>query len=174
MCQAGTCVDCFTLGCPEGMTCVEGANSTGICMSNPCMNVTCPQGQSCNASNGMCETVACAPACNVGQFCQAGTCVGSCSANACAGVTCQMGEVCRPSNGECIADPCASANCGTGTCSVSCEGTASCVVPAGVNVLAAGGSACAIGGAQGSNSGGALVVGLLGLGAVLGFRRRRR
>ncbi len=138
MCRAGTCVDCFTLGCPEGMTCVEGPNSTGICMSNPCMNVNCPQGQSCNPSNGMCQTVACAPACDVGQVCQAGTCVAACAANACNGVTCGMGEVCRPSNGQCIADPCASANCGEGgTCSVSCEGTASCVVPAGVNVFPA-------------------------------------
>lgn len=173
-CRGGRCVDCFTTGCPAGTTCIRPQGSQfGMCQSNPCMGVTCPEGQTCNG--GTCTEVACAPACIVGQVCDRGQCVSACAANLCAGANCGAGMICQPSTGSCISDPCLATNCSpNGTCSVSCDGKASCLVAAGVDVLATGGGGCTceIGASAESPAPlGGVLLGLLGLMFV--WRRRR-
>ena len=75
-------------------------------MTNPCSNVTCPDGQFCK--NGNCEKTCAGVSCPAGQYCRAGRCIG----NTCAAVKCQSGQVC--SNGQCLKDPCGGVSCRSG------------------------------------------------------------
>jgi hypothetical protein len=172
VCREGRCVDCFTLGCPQGMLCISGQDGIGACTSDRCAGVTCPEGQACR--DGDCVAVACPGGCPAGQVCEANQCVGECSAARCGVAPCAVGTVCNPATGRCIADPCAGANCGRTSCSVSCDGQAVCAAFETVEVLAtgSGGFSCEI--ALVSRRSPPALLALLALAALLSLRRRRR
>jgi MYXO-CTERM domain-containing protein len=166
-CSNGTCVDlCDKSMCAANQRCVGGK-----CAADPCAGVFCPQGQICDPA-----TLACA-------------------SDRCVAIQCPAGEACvsntaisDPAN-ACIADPCATINCPSDcwTCGVNPDGTGTCnfklgpnglplCAPTVTNVGQRGGGnqgcGCAVGGQE---SGGAPTwLGLLlGLGLVVGRRRRR-
>jgi hypothetical protein len=146
VCRAGQCVDCFTLGCPAGMICVENAARVGECQADACLGIECPTGQTC--AGGSCAPVACAGGCAPGSRCQDDACVPSCSLDLCfGGSSCPAGTVCNPRNGRCLPDPCARTDCGGLECAISCEGRATCAARPAVNVVATGGGGfqCEIG-----------------------------
>ncbi|HEY3351654.1 MAG TPA: vWA domain-containing protein, partial [Polyangia bacterium] len=185
-CRAGVCVDCTTIGCPDGKLCAGGA-----CVDNPCADKQCPTGTYCSA--GECVSTCDFITCPSGQVCQGGECV----SNACATVACGFGKFCDPTTGTCVSDPCSTINCGSGSlCSkqtgqcmpdpcllTTCDNCATCKADpyymtatcewrtecSTMTIYASGG--CAVGG-QSSGGAGLWLLGLIPLAGLL-LRRRR-
>jgi hypothetical protein len=130
LCQNGTCVDACSVKNPPcqpplicfGPTgeCAPDDCSTfpdrcsadqncvnGVCVSNPCNNVTCPSGQYCVA--GQCYDSCAGVHCAMGERCELGKCV----KDPC-GMTCPAGQVCHDDTGMCVDDPCPGRICPTG------------------------------------------------------------
>ena len=170
----GHCVDpgCETAICADTEACAGGA-----CV-DACDGVTCPTDQVC--VDGSCVPDRCARvSCPGAQVCRDGECY-----DACDGVMCGPGLLCR--DGACVPDPCDGIECGEG---FRCAG-GTCVplAPDGGSASADGGTpdggrrafpehggCCAVApGAPIANERlvGLLVLGLMGLCAARGRRRR--
>jgi Notch 1 len=193
-CMGGRCVDCNDLGCPTGQLCVGGS-----CTPNKCLGVTCGATQYCQ--NGACVNLCDPSACAAGQRCVAGSCIPdpcggmycpdgqvcdpttvTCKANRCPATQCSAGETCVATSSTCEVDPCITINCPTDcwTCGITADGIGTCMLrdtcqPVTTMVGQHGGGesgcSCAVGG--GSRGGNWLGL-LLGLGLVVGRRRKRR
>jgi hypothetical protein len=210
VCDDGTCVRaCDQVTCGVGEVCVGSLGEcrpdncitfpdrcsateqcvAGVCMSDPCANVTCGSGQYCQA--GECVTSCTGVMCSAGQRCELGMCVtdpcggpcpgnqvcnetsGMCTSDPCIGRPCPTGQACNSQNGMCERDPCLGVTC-PGSGEVCRDGT--CFTPpppvdAGPidedRVTTGGGGGCQTSG--GSAGWGALA---LALAACLGRRRR--
>ena len=173
VCKLGRCLDCFATGCAAGTICKADSSQRGHCVVDRCAGVTCDAGQTC--IDGTCTMAACGGGCQAGEVCDGNHCVAACSIDICSGVNCGAAMVCQPSTGNCIADPCLHTNCGASSCSVACDGSATCIPHAGVDVLATGGGgvACNVTGGSGDGWIDALFV-LCGLALVARRRRPRR
>ncbi|HEY4393103.1 MAG TPA: MopE-related protein [Polyangia bacterium] len=201
-CVLGQCVNCYDPGfaCKNGQLCLDGqcqddpckgitCGSTQYCSNGNCVDLCdstmCPANQHCVA--GLCKPDPCAQVyCPPGQFCDPAT--SACAADHCQAIQCPAGEACVSTtavtdpNMACIADPCATMNCPgpCWACQVNPDGTAACAlngcssVTTSVGQRGGGdqGCGCAVGGE--GNGGQASWLGLLlGLGLVVGRRRRR-
>jgi len=114
-----SCLLCLSLICLMGLN----------CPTDKCADVTCPDGQTCNADTGECEadvpTVCETDAdCATGETCNTAT--GECEAvpTVCeTDADCETGETCNTATGECEAEPevCETdADCATGeTCNTA-------------------------------------------------------
>jgi MYXO-CTERM domain-containing protein len=195
-------VNCYDPGfaCKNGQLCLDGqcqddpckgitCGSTQYCSNGNCVDLCdstmCPANQHCVA--GLCKPDPCAQVyCPPGQFCDPAT--SACAADHCQAIQCPAGEACVSTtavtdpNMACIADPCATMNCPgpCWACQVNPDGTAACAlngcssVTTSVGQRGGGdqGCGCAVGGE--GNGGQASWLGLLlGLGLVVGRRRRR-
>lgn len=193
-CRQGGCVDvCSGMQCDDGFTCAvgfpDGADKepVGFCSSCGCKG--CPTGQTC--SNNVCVATACATAtCAAGQHCDAGNCVDDCM-----GAMCPPGQLC--SAGKCTLDPNApdggstDAGIGGGMTMIpidpsggsgnlgnapSTGGTTMTVGTGGRRAALSDGKSsgcgCRVAGSRRSNA--LATLGVLGLAALLGARRRRR
>jgi MYXO-CTERM domain-containing protein len=196
ICQHGSCVDCYTLGCASGEMC-----NAGRCQIDKCAGVTCASNQYCDdgkcvdlctlnkcAGPERCVAGACIPdkcvavGCPSGQFCDQAT--AQCRNDTCQVTQCGRGERCIPETGACVADPCNLINCpgpcwqctttsdGAGTCTVSgdCK-----EVSAQIGLKGGGdGCGCAVGPSDGRGAGLGLLATMLGIAGVVSLRRRRR
>lgn len=164
----GECVDpgCESVTCGPGEVCTDG-----MCVDG-CAGVVCPRDQVC--LDGSCVPDLCASVvCPGTQVCRDGTCF-----DACDGVSCSEGELCR--DGACVPDRCFGIECATGercvegTCipdgPVDAGGGGSMDAGPGGGGPEDGGCGCRVGGRE--TSGGAPVLALLLLGALV-WRRRR-
>ncbi|MFT3768251.1 MAG: MopE-related protein [Minicystis sp.] len=151
-CQAGQCVfpcGCFAgdIGCNGGYVCNKGnadpAADTNTCVPPLCKGVTCPTGQTCEATTGQCVSF-----CNNNVHCPAGQkcddTAGGCIPN-CQGKSCPDKFACDPMDGECKDVSCENVTCFPPQ---KCENGA-CVTPDGGGT-GGGGS----GGSGSSSSGG--------------------
>ncbi|MCX5741332.1 MAG: MopE-related protein [Proteobacteria bacterium] len=188
--SSGQCVPDTCAAFPEKCTGTENCVN-GVCVSNPCAGVTCPNaGEYCVAGvcHGSCAGVDCAS----NQRCELGVCV----ADPC-GKECPAGRVCHDSTGECLPNPCVGVPCpggqwcdphGDGGCTDDpCVGT-TCPDPAQVciggtcddpvipttvdggeeqHVTTGGGGGC-------STSGNGGLLGAFALIGLVGLARRRR
>jgi hypothetical protein len=195
ICQHGSCVDCYTLGCPSGQFC-----NAGVCQTDKCAGVNCGANQYCDTGNcvdlctankcassqrcvaGNCMSNSCATVpCSGGQFCDQTT--GQCRIDQCAVTQCGKGQRCIQQTGTCEADPCNTVNCPgpCWTCAVTSDGMASCQVSGDCRELSAqigikgggDGCGCAVGDAS-SPSSLALTIAALGLCGTFTTKRRRR
>jgi hypothetical protein len=206
-CKDGTCVlACSLVTCPTGTICLGSTGEcafndcrtfpdmctaqqqcvNGVCVDNPCANVTCGSNQYC--SGGHCIDSCAGVTCDSGQHCEMGMCVSDpcghtcpngevcnttshqCESDPCQPIVCPPGQVCDPQTLGCVADPCATITCPSGQV---CK-TGSCYAPDQFNpdaggppqYVTTGGGGCAAGGGGGA----------LGLAVVLGslLARRRR
>ena len=222
-CSVGVCVTACSLrvdanACPAGSVCRP---SDGLCVPDNCLffPAHCSAGQFCDSA-GVCQSDPCAGVhCpDADQFCRAGDCVlscadthcasgeechdGICHANGC-GTDCGVGNVCNTSTGMCVGDPCAHITCSmatevcdpaTGHCApnpcegVDCPGDQICrhgdcfnrpVLPTPDaspenEILATGGGGCSVAaGQRGAGASSLLWFGLAGA-VVLVVRRGRR
>jgi MYXO-CTERM domain-containing protein len=201
-CVAGTCVNCYDPGfqCTNGQLCLDGqckddpckgitCGSDQYCANGVCTNLCDPA--KCSADQrcvgGQCMPDPCSGVyCKQGTFCDPATAM--CAPDHCLGIQCPAGEACvsttaaTDTSKACIPDPCATINCPSDcwTCEVTTDGLGTCMLkdsctPVVTNVGQRGGGnqgcGCAVGGQQ---SGAATWLGLLlGLGLVVGRRRRR-
>jgi hypothetical protein len=106
----GRCVDrCTdTAQCDFG----EACSPEGVCVAgtDPCLNVACPGGQSCDRTTGRCVADNPPPGCRSDDDCIVGRQVcdivtGECidrTGNPCATVTCPEGQACEPATGNCV------------------------------------------------------------------------
>jgi hypothetical protein len=141
-CKNGTCVDCYTTGCPSGQRCIARR-----CTVDPCDGKACGEGQFCRA--GACEAECAGVACGEGQLCAHGQCVsspcpmicasdffcdaktGTCRPKPCSSIACVAGQTCVNTTGLCVDDPCEPVHCGAGrTCVVKDDGSPDCSLPA--------------------------------------------
>jgi hypothetical protein len=180
-CQPNNCTT-FPDMCAANQVCVNGT-----CITNLCLNVTCPTGQYCEAGNcvqscadvicpdgqrcrlGACETDPCGHPCPYGQACNDAS--GQCESDPCAAVICPAGQWCDPNHeGACEDDPCVGTSCPDS--SQVCKG-GTCYNPDQFLPDAAGEAHVTTGGGGGCDSGG----GGAGLALLLGLAplaRRRR
>jgi hypothetical protein len=152
LCQAGVCVTnpCFDVTCPSTQYCIGGQ-----CTAS-CGDVECTEDQRCEL--GMCEADPCAETgpCGQGQVCDDAS--GMCVTNPCNGRTCPQGEVCDPQTGDCVADPCTGVTCPGedicefGTCFDPGAFTPDAEGPE-QHVTTGGGGGCSTGGGGGSSAG---------------------
>jgi len=192
-CINGVCVDCNQLGCPSGQLCVGGS-----CTPNKCLGVTCSSTQYCQDGNcvDLCDPTKCTAAgqrcvagqcqpdpcqgmyCPTGQFCNPTTV--QCEPNRCLATQCGAGQTCVPTTDSCETDPCITINCPTDcwTCGVTTDGIGTCMLkdscqPTKISVGQRGGGeagcSCAAGGTGDASSWAILLV---GLGLVVGRRKR--
>ena len=102
----GQCLpnDCTTYPdrCTANQNCING-----VCVTNPCQGVTCPDAQYC--VTGQCYGSCAGVDCPTGQRCRLGTC----ETDPC-GQDCPFGKVCNDSTGQCIDDPCPFRDCPEG------------------------------------------------------------
>ena len=196
ICQHGSCVDCYTLGCASGEMC-----NAGRCQVDKCAGVTCVSNQYCDEGRcvdlctltkcsgpercvaGACVADKCvAVGCPAGQFCDQTT--AQCRNDTCQVTQCGKGERCIPETGACVADPCNQIKCpgpcwqctttsdGIGTCKVSgdCK-----EISAQIGLKGGGdGCGCTVGPSGGRGAGLGLLASMLGIAGVLSLRRRRR
>ncbi len=120
-------------GCPSSTR--DGGTPTDGGVTNLCAAVTCQSGETCNKTNGKCETKTCDAACtnDVTKICDNGTCVSKCVNGQPTAATgnspCTTGQVCDPNTGTC-ADACAVKMASSSKCAIDerCDSaTASCV-----------------------------------------------
>jgi MYXO-CTERM domain-containing protein len=192
-CVNGVCVDCNELGCPTGQLCVGGS-----CQPNKCLGVTCASTQYCQDGScvdlcdptkctgagqtcvaGQCKPDPCAGMyCPTGQFCNPTTV--QCEPNRCLATQCGAGQTCVPTTDSCETDPCITINCPTDcwTCGVTSDGIGTCMLkdscqPTKISVgQRGGGCSCAVAGA-GAGDASSWTVLLVGLGLLVGRRRRQ-
>jgi hypothetical protein len=179
-CFDGRCVDCFTLGCPDGQIC-RVTPGGGECQVDRCRGVTCDEGEFCR--DGACLALTCTPECAAGSVCVNGQCQAlTCDLRNCEGRSCPPAQACNPDNGLCIPDPCQTTECPNGfSCSVVCGGVSVCTEgtpgeeETKVDVLATGGGgfSCEIG-AVARGGGRAWWLLLVAIGALVAARRRSR
>jgi MYXO-CTERM domain-containing protein len=195
ICQHGTCVDCYNLGCATGELC-----NAGRCQIDKCAGVTCAANQYCD--DGTCTDLCTKNKCSGTQTCVAGACV----TDSCAGVGCPSGQFCDPSTTQCKIDPCSVVQCSKGErcvkttgacvadpcnmiscpspcwqCTTTVDGVGTCRVSGDCNELSTqigikgggDGCGCAVGDTQPA-SGAGLLLATFGLAGILSTRRRRR
>jgi MYXO-CTERM domain-containing protein len=196
ICQHGSCVDCYTLGCATGEIC-----NAGRCQVDRCAGVSCAANQYCD--DGKCVDLCTQTKCGGTDRCVAGACIpdkcvtvgcptgyfcnqtsAQCQADPCQVTQCGRGMRCVSETGTCVADPCTLINCpgpcwqctttsdGVGTCKVSgdCK-----EVSAQIGLKGGGdGCGCAVGSREGDRPGLGLLATMLGIAGVLSVRRRRR
>ncbi len=177
--------DCTTFPerCGDGENCVNG-----VCVENPCLDVTCGGGQYCVLGDcidscagvqcpagercrlGVCEVNPCGGPCPAGQACNDST--GTCVVDRCDQLSCPLNQWCNPTNngGTCEDDPCQGTACPSpeqvcvgGTCFNPDD----LLPPNGgkVEVTAGGGGGCSTTGDSGW---------FVALGWLVMWRRRRR
>ena len=123
-CRGGACTLLCQAGefrCPSGYTCMGD-----YCVPARCAKVTCPSGQRCDETTGLCVDLCAGVVCSAPSICINGSCVdcetlgcdpgqvcyeGSCRADKCAGVTCPDTEACD--DGTCVG-LCPPGKCGSG------------------------------------------------------------
>jgi MYXO-CTERM domain-containing protein len=110
-CQGGQCVspcNCFAgdIGCTGGLVCDSGSSNT--CVPPPCKGVSCPAGQTCDATSGTCVSF-----CNGNVHCPQGEkCVDPDGCvPVCQGVQCPTNFACDPMTGQCVDMSCANVTC---------------------------------------------------------------
>jgi MYXO-CTERM domain-containing protein len=194
ICIQGRCADCNdpALACTGGELCLAG-----VCKKDPCAGVTCPDGSYC--AEGTCKDLCIPGKCATGQRCVAGQCM----PDTCATTACPMGQFCNQTTGSCETDRCLTTQCGAGsvcvsqtatcepdpcavtvcpstcwTCAVTTDGKGTCVLntacqPVDNKVGQRGGAGCGCA-TGGDASGIGFMAALVGLGLVVGRRRRRR
>jgi MYXO-CTERM domain-containing protein len=196
ICQHGSCVDCYTLGCAAGQICAAGR-----CTTDKCLGVTCPANQYCD--DGSCVDLCTRDKCAGTDRCVAGSCIpdkcaavgcsahqycdpaaGVCRTDTCEVTQCGRGETCVKTTGMCAADPCSLIDCPSPcwTCSTTAEGTGTCKVSGDCKEIATKigtkgggeGCGCAVDAGGGSTPSSTLLLTTLGLAAALSTRRRRR
>ena len=191
-CVRGTCVDCYTQGCPTGLRCIGRE-----CKVDPCQGMFCGEGQFCYA--GACVPSCAGVSCGEGQTCVQGACVKSacpslcasdyycdaetaeCRPKPCGSIPCPAGQVCVNATRVCANDPCEQVHCGNDqVCVVKDDGSPDCMLPAVYGftqqVESAGsglfGCSCAMGATRFRASG---WLGLtIATGILVGTRVRRR
>jgi MYXO-CTERM domain-containing protein len=196
-CIGGRCVDCNDLGCASGQLCVGG-----VCKPNKCLGVTCGSTQYCQ--DGSCVDLCEPSKCATGQRCVAGSCMPdpcggmfcpngqfcdpatvTCQPNRCLATQCGAGQTCISTTNTCETDPCITINCPgeCWTCGVTIDGIGTCLLkdscqPVTTKVGQHGGGesgcSCEVGGGSAGSWLGSSIGLLLGLGLVVGRRRRRR
>jgi MYXO-CTERM domain-containing protein len=193
MCVDGNCIDCNDLGCPTGQLCLGGQ-----CKDNPCAGITCGPSQYCDS--GTCVDLCDPSKCGSGQRCVAGKCI----ADPCNGMFCQTGQFCNPNTMACETNRCLATQCGPGqtcvsttdtcetdpcltidcpgdcwSCGVTIDGFGTCMLkdscqPVSINVGQKGGGEAGCSCAVGSGDASSWTVLLVGLGLLMGRRRRRQ
>ncbi|MBN2715045.1 MAG: SUMF1/EgtB/PvdO family nonheme iron enzyme, partial [Deltaproteobacteria bacterium] len=105
---------CMVSGCDVGQICMPidvcDQEPCQQCVTDPCANVTCEDGQYCNSS-GVCVATCENVQCPVGQGCKDGACAAD---DPCAGIVCASGVVCNPASGMCdstLTNPCKGVVC---------------------------------------------------------------
>jgi MYXO-CTERM domain-containing protein len=196
ICQHGSCVDCYTLGCATGQMC-----NAGRCQVDKCLNVSCAANQYCD--DGKCVDLCTKNKCSGNDRCVAGQCMsdscatvgcadsqycdqttGSCKTDTCKVTQCGKGERCIQSTGVCTADPCNLVDCPgpCWTCAVTSDGMPTCRVSGDCHEVSAqigskgggDGCGCAVGGDVDPVSGISLMAAMIGLAGVISGRRKRR
>jgi MYXO-CTERM domain-containing protein len=124
-CSSGQCTLVCRAGefpCPSGYKCVSD-----FCVPQRCAGVTCPSGQRCDETSGLCVDLCAGVVCPSTAVCMQGRCLdcntlgcdpgqlcisNACQKDPCAGVTCPNGGYCA--NGQCV-DLCIPSKCGAGS-----------------------------------------------------------
>ncbi|HUH04698.1 MAG TPA: MopE-related protein [Kofleriaceae bacterium] len=115
ICLDGECVGPCMPGefpCPFGFQCNTFPDETcdtppcRYCVSDPCVDVTCPVGFACDSTDGQCVDLCDGVNCQANTTCVNGFCLD------CFQLGCPDGQVCTASDG-CVTDPCAGVECGT-------------------------------------------------------------
>lgn len=167
-CFGGRCVDlCDTVSCDEECSvCRDGA-----CVSR-CEDIGCPSGTVC-AESGLCVDADCTDVtCEAGFVCSGGGCV-----DACAGASCPDGQQCRM--GECLlpgetpgGDTDAGTGPGPGVDAGTGGGSGGLTCAGGECSSRSRGCSCEVADTSRNTTAGWLS--LLGLGAIVAIRRRKR
>ncbi len=124
ICLEGECVEPCKMAefpCPFGFMCEQVDDSLcdsppcKFCVTDPCKDVTCQSGFSCDSSTGQCVDLCDGINCPTDKTCVNGFCLD------CFQTGCADGQICVPGTG-CVDDPCADVQCNTdeycrdGTC----------------------------------------------------------
>jgi hypothetical protein len=95
--------------CPFGFVCETIADDTRWCVPDPCLDVTCDPGLTCDQSTGDCIDLCVDVVCNNGYECRNGVC------QDCFDFGCPDGELCMAVEGQdaagCVEDGCSTVTC---------------------------------------------------------------
>ena len=199
-CVDGRCINCYDTGCPSGQLCIGGqcgadpckgvtCGATQYCSNGSCVDLCDPSNSKC-AAGQRCVAGNCLPDPCAGMFCpKAGdicdpTTV-SCETNRCPAIQCPAGETCVATSASCEVDPCATIRCpgDCWTCGVTVDGIGTCLLNASCQSVTTkvgqrgggeSGCSCAVGDASGQGDARSWLGLLLGLGLIVGRRRRGR
>ena len=106
-CRDGQCIlQCIggEMPCPPGYKCVNQ-----FCVPQKCQGITCPAGERCDETSGMCVDLCAGITCILPKTCIAGRCL-DCNDPQ---LACTLPQICVA--GRCQADPCMGVSCASGS-----------------------------------------------------------